>query len=131
VGRNELIGWVRLQWDRVGAWACLLAGAITLLVGWLGVSETAYTAKQLPYIASCGLGGIFLIGMAAMLWLSADLRDEWRKLDRIEVAIRECGTTGLEQAARRTDAAKSAMTSDVTGNHHAAPRSSVAVGSST
>jgi hypothetical protein len=129
VGRNELIGWVRLQWDRVGAWACLLGGAITLLVGWLGVSQTPYTAKQLPYIASCGLGGIFLLGTAAMLWLSADLRDEWRKLDRIEVAIRECGTAGLENAARQTEAAKSVTTVDVTANHRAAPRPSVGAGS--
>jgi hypothetical protein len=27
---------------------------------------------------------MFLLGLGAMLWLSADLRDEWRKLDRIE-----------------------------------------------
>ena len=108
MGSNDVVSWVRLQWDRVGAWACLLAGAITLVVGWYGVSNTAYTAKQLPYIAGCGLGGMFLIGMAAMLWLSADLRDEWRKLDRIEAAIREHGTGGLEQAARGSAAAKSA-----------------------
>jgi hypothetical protein len=77
----------------------VLAGVITLFVGWLGVSETAYTAKQLPYIAGCGLGGIFLLGLGAMLWLSADLRDEWRKLDLIEAAIRESGVSALESPA--------------------------------
>jgi len=41
-------------------------------------------AEQLPYIISAGIGGMFLLGLGAMLWLSADLRDEWRKLDRIE-----------------------------------------------
>ncbi len=95
--RTDIIGWVRLQWDRAGAWACVGAGVVTLFVGWLGVSETAYTAKQLPYIAGCGLGGIFLLGMGAMLWLSADLRDEWRKLDSIESAIRECGASALDE----------------------------------
>jgi hypothetical protein len=74
----------------------VLAGAITLFVGWLGVSDTAFTAKQLPYLASNGLGGLFLLGTGAMLWLSADLRDEWRKLDRIETAIREQGMAALE-----------------------------------
>ncbi|GAA0612163.1 hypothetical protein GCM10009547_12740 [Sporichthya brevicatena] len=93
--RTDIVGWLRLQWDRAGAWACVLAGVITLFVGWLGVSETAYTAKQLPYIAGCGLGGMFLLGLGAMLWLSADLRDEWRKLDRIERAIRESGSSVL------------------------------------
>ena len=85
--RTDIVGWLRLQWDRAGAWACVLAGVITLFVGWLGVSETAYTAKQLPYIAGCGLGGMFLLGVGAMLWLSADLRDEWRKLDSLEQAL--------------------------------------------
>jgi hypothetical protein len=94
--RTDIVGWVRLQWDRAGAWACLLAGVVTLFVGWLGVSETAYTAKQLPYIAGCGLGGMFLLGTAAMLRLTADLRDEWRKLDRIEKAIIEHGPAGID-----------------------------------
>jgi hypothetical protein len=97
--RTDIVGWVRLQWDRVGAWACVLAGVITLFIGWLGVSGTAYTAKQLPYLASNGLGGLFLLGTGAMLWLSADLRDEWRKLDRIEKAIIEHGTAGIDTAA--------------------------------
>jgi hypothetical protein len=128
VGTNDLVGWVRLQWDRVGAWGCLIAGAITLFVGWVGVSNTAYTAKQLPYIAGCGLGGMFLIGTAAMLWLSADLRDEWRKLDRIESAIREHGTGGLDQAARRSSAATSIQ--DVPGGASPDARSAVGAGRS-
>jgi hypothetical protein len=108
--RTDLVGWIRVQWDRVSAWACLLAGVVTLFVGWVGVSATAYTVKQLPYIAGCGLGGIFLLGTAAMLWLSADLRDEWRKLDRIEAAIRECGTAGLEHTVRQTESARQPVT---------------------
>jgi len=128
VGTNDVVGWFRLQWDRAGAWGCLIAGAITLIVGWVGVSATAYTAKQLPYIAGCGLGGIFLVTTAAMLWLSADLRDEWRKLDRIEEAIREFGTAGLEHAARRTPAATAAH--DVTGENSADARTAVVAGRS-
>jgi hypothetical protein len=105
--KSDLSRWLRLQWDRVSAWGCLLAGIVTLFVGWSGVSHTAYTAKQLPYLAGCGLGGMFLLGTAAMLWLSADLRDEWRKLDRIEAAIRDCGSAGLDHVTRRTEPAGS------------------------
>jgi hypothetical protein len=111
--RTDIVGWIRLQWDRAGAWACLIAGVITLFVGWLGVSATAYTAKQLPYIAGCGLGGMFLLGTAAMLWLSADLRDEWRKLDRIEKAIIEHGTAGIDDTSTEPAPRRSAR--DVTG----------------
>ncbi|GAA0631759.1 hypothetical protein GCM10009547_39510 [Sporichthya brevicatena] len=97
--RTDLLGWMRLQWDRTAAWGCVLAGVITLFIGWLGVSGTAFTAKQLPYIAGCGLGGLFLLGTGAMLWLSADLRDEWRKLDRIETTIRDAGLAALAASA--------------------------------
>ena len=83
----DVLKWVRAQWDRVAAWAAIAAGAIVLFVGWLGVSRTAYPAEQIPYIVSAGLGGIFLVGLGATLWISADLRDEWRKLDRIEEAL--------------------------------------------
>jgi hypothetical protein len=79
--------WLQLQWDRTAAWVLVAAGAIALIVGWVGVSSTAYSAEQLPYIISGGIGGIFLLGVGATLWLSADLRDEWRKLDRIEEAL--------------------------------------------
>jgi hypothetical protein len=81
--------WLRLQWDRALAWVLVAAGAVALIIGWIGVSGTAYSAEQLPYIISGGIGGIFLLGVGATLWLSADLRDEWRKLDRIEEVMRE------------------------------------------
>ncbi|MEW6472859.1 MAG: hypothetical protein AB1679_11360 [Actinomycetota bacterium] len=81
---NDLLRWARNQWDRVLAAALLLAGLGALAAGWLGASNTPYTVEQLPYIVSGAAGGIFLLGVAVMLWLSADLRDEWRKLDAIE-----------------------------------------------
>lgn len=87
----ELMRWVRLQWDRVAAWVAVGLGLIVLLVGWIGVSGTEYPAEQIPYIVSGGLLGVFLLGIGAVLWLSADLRDEWRKLDRIEQLLRDSG----------------------------------------
>jgi hypothetical protein len=75
---------LRAQWDRVAAIVALLLGAIAMLNGWIGVSGTAYAAEQIPFIVSGALVGIFLLGLAAVLWLSADLRDEWRKLADLE-----------------------------------------------
>lgn len=71
---------LRSQWDRVGALVALLLGGLALLNGWFGVSGTGLTSEQIPYILSGGLVGLFLFGIAAVLWLSADLRDEWRML---------------------------------------------------
>lgn len=81
--------WARAQWDRVLAGVAVLAGAILLLIGWIGVSGTGFVSEQLPYIASEGLGGVFLLGLGGMLWLSADLRDEWRELRAIRKRLDE------------------------------------------
>ena len=39
-----------------------LAGAILLIVGWVHMSGTGFVSEQLPYLASEGLGGVFLLG---------------------------------------------------------------------
>ena len=74
---------VRNEWDRVAAWVAIVLGALLLLLGWLGVSDALLPTEQMPYIVSGGLGGICLIGIGVMLWLSADLRDEWSELHEI------------------------------------------------
>ena len=88
--------YARNQWDRIGAWLCVIGGAVCLLVGYVGVSGTLDTGKQLPYVVSGGMVGLFLLGLGALLWLSADLRDEWRKLDAIDRHITDGG--GLPKA---------------------------------
>jgi hypothetical protein len=75
--------WVKCQWDRAAAVAAAVAGLVALLLGWLGVSRSGLPAQQIPYLASGAVLGLFALGVAATLWLSADLRDEWRKLDQI------------------------------------------------
>ncbi len=79
----EFLNLIRSQWDRAIAIACALAGAVALLIGWIGSSGTEHVAEQMPYIVSAGLTGIFLLGVAAVLWITADLRDEWRELRRV------------------------------------------------
>jgi hypothetical protein len=79
----ELMKWVRAQWDRAAAVTAVAVGALALLVGWVRISGELYPAAQLPYILSGGLGGLFLLGLGSTLWLSADLRDEWRELRRL------------------------------------------------
>ena len=80
----DLIRFVRAQWDRVAGAAAIVAGGGAIIGGWIGVSQATVPAAQLPYIISGGIGGLFLLGVGATLWLSADLRDEWRHLDSLE-----------------------------------------------
>lgn len=83
----DLINLAKKQWDRSAAIVFTGIGAIALIGGWLGVRGTPVLAEQTRYIVSGGVGAIFLLGLGATLWISADLRDEWRKLDRIEQSL--------------------------------------------
>ena len=80
----ELKKLIRANWDRATAAALALLGVLALILGWWGVSGTGVAAEQNPYLISGGLLGIALIGIGCTLWLSADLQDEWRRLDAAE-----------------------------------------------
>jgi hypothetical protein len=85
---NDLGRWLRAEWDRAAGVALVILGVLFVAIGYNGVANSPYVAEELAYLASGAVGGLFLLGCGATLWLSADLHDEWRKLDRIEAAIR-------------------------------------------
>ena len=80
----DLKTWLRAQWDRVLGALGVGVGLLALALGYRGVADTPFPAEQIPYVVSGAVLGIVLIGIGLTSWLSADLRDEWRKLDRIE-----------------------------------------------
>ena len=98
----ELLKWCRLQWDRVLGGLGMAGGVVMLLVGWAHVSSTEFVAAQIPYVVSAGLGGLALLMIGATLWLSADVRDEFRSLDRIEDALAQ-GDGQLAELAHRLE----------------------------
>lgn len=104
----ELGKWFRLAWDRAAALVLIALGVVALVMGWIGVSGEAFPAKQLPYLISGGIAGVFILGLGALCWLSADLRDEWTKLDRIEDALNRLADSGLvdPEALRRAQGAE-------------------------
>ncbi len=71
---------LKAQWDRAIAVVCIIAAVFILIVGYVGISGTPYVAEQLPYLISAGAVGVVLCAVAGMMWVSADLRDEWREL---------------------------------------------------
>ena len=84
----DLSNWLRAEWDRVVGFALVILGAVCLVLGYIGVSDTPYLVENLSCILSGGIGGLFLLGAGATLLVTADLHDEWRKLDKVEDAIR-------------------------------------------
>jgi hypothetical protein len=79
--------WLRAQWDRALAGVLIVASVVMVLVGWIRLSRTSYVYEQLSFLVSGAIGGLLLMAIGGILWLTADLRDEWRKLDRIEAAL--------------------------------------------
>lgn len=85
----DVLTWLRAQWDRVLGFVLVAAGAIALVVAYEKAAGTQYLAEQITVLISGGLGGIFCLGAGATLLVCADIRDEWRKLDRIEGVLLE------------------------------------------
>ena len=83
----NLMNLAKKQWDRTAGIVFTMIGLICLIGGWVGVRGTPILAEQTRYIVSGGIGAVIFLGLGATLWLSADLRDEWRKLDRIEQSL--------------------------------------------
>jgi hypothetical protein len=93
---NNLFTYLKAQWDRAIAVGCLIAAAVVLINGYVGISGTPHVAQQLPYFISAGALGVVLCAVAGMMWVSADLRDEWRELRslRQELADAEAAAAG-------------------------------------
>jgi hypothetical protein len=81
------VSWLRAERDRAAGVGFLVAGAISLAVGYAGVADAAYVPQALSFIASGGFFGLLLVAVGATLLITAALHDEWRKLDRIEKSI--------------------------------------------
>ena len=94
---------IRTQWDRAGALVLVVVGLLALLFGWIGMSGAVLTYEQLPYILSGGLFGLSMIMVGTGLWLSADIRDEWRRIDRLEETLGDRGIAGADRDIRIPD----------------------------
>ena len=103
----EMKSFLRANLDRVLAAGLALAGVVAIIIGWIGVSGTGLAPAQIPYVISGGIGGIALIALGCTAWISADLQDEWRRLDAIEERLEgiepaEAMSTNGGQAATRS-----------------------------
>jgi hypothetical protein len=86
---------IRVGWDRLSAAVLIAVGAVAVILGWIGVSGADLPSKQLPYLVSGGIGGLYILGVGAMLWLSGDLRDEWSRLGEIKTMLGALSDTDL------------------------------------
>jgi len=86
----------RVLWRWVGAavrpwlgWILLGGGALLMILGYLGVSREALPAKQIPYLVSGGIGGMFLAVLGAYFLGTQELRNDSGRLDRLERMVED------------------------------------------
>lgn len=97
----------RELWRWVGAavrpwlgWILIAAGALLMLLGYFGVSREAQPGKQIPYLVSGGVGGMFLAVLGAYFLGTQELRRDSGRLDRLESMVEQLHAALL----RRPDA---------------------------
>jgi hypothetical protein len=81
--------WVGKATRPVVGWVLLALSALFILFGWIGVSGTALPAKQIPYVVSGGIGGVFLAMFGAYFLGTEELRKDSGRLDRLERMVEE------------------------------------------
>lgn len=84
-----LWGWVRAAVRPWLGWILLGVGGLLMLAGYLGVSREALPAKQIPYLVSGGIGGMFFAVLGAYFLGTQALRDDSGRLDRLEQMVQE------------------------------------------
>lgn len=110
-------------WRWVGAalrpwtgWILIGAGALLMLLGWFGVSREALPAKQIPYLVSGGIGGIFLAVLGAYFLGTQELRNDSGRLDRLERMVEELHQALLRRPDAPTVVAADAVHTNGTGS---------------
>jgi hypothetical protein len=91
----QLIGKALRPW--IG-WIILGAGALLMLMGYLGVSRESLPAKQIPYLVSGGIGGIFLAVLGAYFLGTQEMRNDSGRLDRLERMVEDLHSALLTRA---------------------------------
>lgn len=86
---RELWRWIGEALRPWVGWILIGFGALLMLLGYLGVSREAIPAKQLPYLVSGGLGGIFVALLGAYFLGTQQLRNDSGRLDRLEQMVED------------------------------------------
>lgn len=86
---GQLWTWIWSGIRPILGWLSLGVGTILLIVGWYEIAGTSTVAKQIPYLASCGLGGLGFVIFGARWLMIEDIRHDSGRLDRLETMVAE------------------------------------------
>ena len=95
--------WVGKATRPVVGWVLLAIAALFILGGWIGVSGTPVVAKQIPYVVSGGIFGVFLAIFGAYFLGTEELRKDSGRLDRLERMVEELHQVLFDPRGRSVD----------------------------
>jgi hypothetical protein len=78
-------------------WILVGAGALLMLLGYFGVSRESLPGKQIPYLVSGGIGGVFLAVLGAYFLGTQEMRNDSGRLDRLEDMVEELHAALLQR----------------------------------
>ncbi|HVV38165.1 MAG TPA: hypothetical protein VHC63_16275 [Acidimicrobiales bacterium] len=110
-----LWGWIIKAVRPYVGWILIAIGAILMSAGYLGVSREALPAKQIPYLVSGGIGGIFFAVIGAYFLGTQEMRNDSGRLDRLEHMVEELHAALLSRpdAPARTNGSRPAVSDEV------------------
>jgi hypothetical protein len=100
--------WVGKATRPVVGWILLAIAALFILFGWIGVSGTPVVAKQIPYVVSGGIFGVFLAVFGAYFLATEELRKDSGRLDKLERMVNDLHQVLLSRADAPAPAAEAA-----------------------
>ena len=75
----------------------IVAGIISVLVGYLGVRDHDDIVLQLPYFASGGVGGLALLALGALALVMQQMREQSRRAALVTEALDEWKEAALQE----------------------------------
>ena len=121
--------WVAAATRPVAGWILVGAGALVILLGYLGVANEALVAKQLPYLISGGIGGVALVAVGTYFLGTEEIRRDSGRLDRLEQMVGELHAILLTDIERDAGLAGTEPTTNGAGSGHAPAGYKVLAGS--
>ena len=78
---------LRAWGDRLACWTAIVVGGALVSIGYLHMRITMSPVEAFAQLTSGGIGGLVCLAVGAGGLVSTGLYDEWRKLDRIDLAV--------------------------------------------
>ncbi len=92
---SAVVRWLRCEWDRVTGWSLIGLGAAILLSAAGQARGNVRVADQLALLLSGGVGCLMAALLGCGVLVSAGFHDQWRRLHRIELALRDRFPSGI------------------------------------